>query len=271
MRALVEGAHVVGPDARRIDHDPGAHGELRGWVGRIGTHDGTVGVPAFIGGQANDRRVVGHDGSVLERGGAGQRQGQAGIVRPCVEVQEAGNEMIGAQRRQMGQRLILGDALVADADAEAAREVVEPQRNGVGAGHGLGDHAVAAEEGYEKRQGADELGCVVQKALTLGQIFVDQSELALLQVAQAPVDHFGGLRRSARGEVTLLDERDLQAPAGGIERNPGSGDPSAHHQDVEPLVGQAPQRVLTSKPVHHPSLPHEVRGSSPAWAGRRDR
>ena len=38
--------------------------------------------------------------------------------------------------------------------------------------------------------------------------------------------------------------------------------PSTHHQDVEPFVGQTPQRVLTPKPVHRPSLPHRVRGTS---------
>jgi hypothetical protein len=199
---------------------------------------------------------------VFERGSAGQRQGQAGIVGACVEVQEAGNQTIGVECRQMGQRLILGDAPVAGADAEAAGEVVEPQGNGVGAGHGRRDHAVAPEQGYEKRQGADEVGCIVQESLPLGQVFVDQSEFALLQVAQAPVDQFGGLRRGARGEVILLDERDLQAPAGRVEGDAGARDPAPHDQDVEPLVGQTPQRVLTPKPVHHPSLPHDVRGTS---------
>jgi hypothetical protein len=145
VRVLVEGAHVIGPDSRRIHHDPGPHRELRGRVGRIGSHNGTCGGPTFLAGQPNDRRVVGHDGPVLQGGRTGQGQGQTGVVGAGVEIQEPRHEVIGGKRRQVGQRLILGDAFVAGADAEATGEVVEPQRNGVGAGHGLGDHPVAAE------------------------------------------------------------------------------------------------------------------------------
>ena len=42
----------------------------------------------------------------------------------------------------------------------------------------------------------------------------------------------------------LLDECGLQAAAGGIERDPGSGDAAPDDEDVEPLVGQASEGVL---------------------------
>jgi Fe2+ or Zn2+ uptake regulation protein len=59
-----------------------------------------------------------------------------------------------------------------------------------------------------------------------------------------------------------LDECGLQAAAGGIERDPGSGDAAPDDEDVEPLVGQASEGVLASEPVHRPSLSYGVTGSS---------
>ena len=133
----------------------------------------------------------------------------------------------------MGQRLVLRDLAVAFPDAPAAREVVHPQRGGVRAGHRLGDDAVAAEEGDEERERADQVRRVVEQALSFGQILVDEAELALLEVADAAVDHLRRLRGRPRREVALLDEGGLQTAAGGIERHAGSGDPAAHDQHVE--------------------------------------
>ena len=56
--------------------------------------------------------------------------------------------------------------------------------------------------------------CILEQALTLRQVLVDEAELTLLEVADAAVDHLGGFRGGARGEVSLLDQRRTQAPAG---------------------------------------------------------
>ena len=99
----------------------------------------------------------------------------------------------------------------------AARQVVEPQGRGVRPGHRLGDHAVLPEQRDQEGEGGDQVRRVVEQALALGQVLVDQAELALLQVAEASVDHLGGLRRRARGEVGLLDQRGAQPPACRVE------------------------------------------------------
>ena len=46
------------------------------------------------------------------------------------------------------------------------------------------------------------------------------------------------------GVVGLLDERDAVAARGGIERDPGAGDPAADDGDVERLVGEQFQRAI---------------------------
>ena len=94
--ALVEGADGVGPDARRVDHDPGPDRELRGLVVGHRTHDGAVGVPVRPGRQADDRGVVGDDRTELEGRRARHGEGQPGIVGPGVEVEEAGHQVVGA-------------------------------------------------------------------------------------------------------------------------------------------------------------------------------
>ena len=109
--AFVEGPYVVGPDARGVDHDAGPDGEVPGRVGRIGTDEGAVGHTMVIRREADDRGVVGHDGAELDRRRAGQGEGQAGVVGPGVEVQEAGHQVVGVERRQVGQCLVLGDPL----------------------------------------------------------------------------------------------------------------------------------------------------------------
>ena len=122
--------------------------------------------------------------------------------------------------------------------------------------------AVAPEERDQERERGDEVRRVVEEALPLGQVLVDQAELTLLEVADAAVDHLRRLGRRPRGEVALLDEGGLQAPAGGVEGDPGTGDATPDDQDVELLVGEAAQRVVTAKGMHRSSLPHPPRTPS---------
>jgi hypothetical protein len=78
----------------------------------------------------------------------------------------------------------------------------------------------------------------VAQALTLVERLVHQADLALLQVAEPAVDHLRALRRGARGEVVLLDERGAQAARGGVERHAHAGDATADDEDVEGLASR---------------------------------
>ncbi len=165
----------------------------------------------------------------------------------------------------MVERLLLADLLVALPDAPAAGEVVHPERGCIGARHGLGDDAITTEERNEERQRRDQVRCVVEEALALGEVLVDEAKLTLLEVTDAAVDHLRGLRRRTRGEVALLDQRRPQSAAGGIERHAGPGDPTADDQHVELLVGKAAQSIVAAKGVHRSSLPHPLQTASGPW------
>ena len=140
------------------------------------------------------------------------------------------------------------------ADAQAAREVVGPHRCAEQPGDAAGEEAVAGEHREQERQHPHEVRCGVAQYLALGQRLVDEADLALLEVTDAPVHELRRLRRRARGKVVALDERGAQAPGGGVERNPDSRDPAPDDEHVELLVGEAAQRVGAVE-VHLGRLP----------------
>ena len=101
-----------------------------------------------------------------------------------------------------------------------------------------------AEHGQQEGQHLHQVGRVAAQPLALGQGLVDQADVALLEVAQPAVDHLGGLRRGAGGEVVALH----QARCAGLARR---------HR------GRCPSRSR-----HHRS-PARRSGCRPVVAGRR--
>ena len=106
-----------------------------------------------------------------------------------------------------------------------------------------GQQAVAGEHRQQERQHAHEVRRGLAQDLALGERFVDEPDFLLLQVADAAVHELRRLRRRARREVALVDERDAQAARRGVERDAGAGDAAADDEHVEVLVGEAAQRV----------------------------
>jgi len=147
------------------------------------------------------------------------------------------------------------DLLVQLADARTPGQVVHPERGAQGAGDLRVDQPVAGQDRDEERQHAYEVGRVAQGPLTLVQGVVHESDVALLQVSEAAVDELGRLRRRPAREVVALDERDPQAPRGGVERDPAAGDPAADDEEVELLGLQAGERGGT---VYQRGFPDRV-------------
>ncbi len=66
----------------------------------------------------------------------------------------------------------------------------------------------------------------------------DEVQIAVLQVAHAAVDEARRAARSPRREVLALDQRDREAPPGGVPRDARARDPAADDQEVEPAVAE---------------------------------
>ena len=72
----------------------------------------------------------------------------------------------------------------------------------------------------------------------------DQAEIELLEVAEPAMDQLARTARGARGPVALLDQRDGEAPAGGVEGRARTDHAPADHDEVEGLVPDALEVTL---------------------------
>ena len=101
----------------------------------------------------------------------------------------------------------------------------------------------AACERVEERHRAHEMRREhVQQQAALAQRLADEAELQLLEVAQAAVDQLARAARGAGGEVALLEQRDRQPAAGGVERAARARRAAADDDDVEDLLAHPLQR-----------------------------
>ena len=79
--------------------------------------------------------------------------------------------------------------------------------------------------------------------LALEQRLAHESEVELLQVAQAAVHELGGAAARSGGEVGLLDQADAVAAGGRVEGDARARDAAAHDHDVELVGGERGDRV----------------------------
>ena len=107
--------------------------------------------------------------------------------------------------------------------------------------------AVLAERGDEERRRVDQVGRELDHQLALEQRLANQAEVEVLEVAEAAVDHLRGAARGADRVVAALEQRDRVAAGGGVERDPGAGDPAADHDDLEALARRSPRSRLGAR------------------------
>ncbi len=93
--------------------------------------------------------------------------------------------------------------------------------------------------GIRNGQQLDEVRGVAAEPLALVERFVDQADVAVLEIPKAAVDELGALRRRAGGESSRLHQRGAQTSARGVERHARAGDAAADHHDVERLGSQS--------------------------------
>ena len=139
-----------------------------------GTGDRAVGVlgDAPQGGPVDDR------GAVVQRGGAGHREHEAGVVGLGVVVEVAPGQPVTAQRGHVRHGLVGREALVQLPDAQAAGEVVHPHGRAHRSGQAPADEAVLGEDGDEEGQHVDQVGRRAAEDLALAQRLVDEADLA---------------------------------------------------------------------------------------------
>lgn len=84
-------------------------------------------------------------------------------------------------------------------------------------------HADAVEEPFPppvKRDYKREIMCqmrsIIQQDVTLAQCFTDESQIALLQIADTAMDEFGAAARCSAGEIPLFQEQGAVAAAESI-------------------------------------------------------
>ena len=233
--ALVQCPDVVGPDAGGVDDAPGP--DLDGTT--VGFDGGPGHPPGVVLGDGAQRDPVGDDGAVVEGGGTGHLEHEAGVVGLGVVVEVGTRHAVPPQRRHVGHGLVGLEALVELADAQAAGEVVHPHGRAQGPGQAAVHQPVLGEDGDEERQHVDQVRRRVAQDLALPQGLVDEADLALLQVAQAAVHQLRGLRGGAGGEVVPFDQGGAQPTGGSVQGHARAGDPAADHEHVVGRVSQA--------------------------------
>jgi hypothetical protein len=224
-------------DARGAD----AQRAAAGLVDRVGA----------LGVDAGDPHAGQHAGAVRRRGARDGDHEPRVVLELAVPGEQPAAQPVLGQRGRQAARLQRADAPGgrqerAPRACAGAHAVADPQ-----AGH-RGHRRRAARPGGERdheRQRADEVRRDVAHqdgALACG--LPGQAPLAVGEVAQAAVDELGAPAARALGEVAALDQRDRQAPAGGVERDARAGDPATDDEHVDPLaVGERGQLLRAAR------------------------
>ena len=162
-----------------------------------------------------------------------QGHGHARVVELGVVVDHAGLQPFPLEHREAPQGFLAADH-VAVPEAFPARQHVVEEQAGVDVGH--------LHPGVERRDQSQRVGQVrrvLQQDPPFEQTFLDQVVLGAVQllhrhfqIAHPPVHQLGAAAAGAFGDVVLLDQGDLQAPAGRVGGDPAAGRPGAYHQQV---------------------------------------
>ena len=251
-------AHVVaGLDAARlvdeVRPDPGADDDPRGVhvelaAGLLIAHPraghpgaaGVIQVPGSVPGAAQQfhRARAGHHDRAVRRRGPGHRERVPRVVDLGVVVHHRAGQPVGPQRGRAAQRPARGEVpVIGHRSLGALHRVVDHQ---AGADVRALDHLLVdrVQERHRPHQVRRQLA---DQQVALAQRLLHELEVALLQVAQPPVDQLAGPARRARGQVARLHEADPQPSGRGIQGRARAGDATPDDKDVQRPGGQLPQ------------------------------
>ena len=186
------------------------------------------------------------------------------IVGVRVEQDVRAGEAVAIECRDVRERAIDGDAPMPAADPEPSREVVHPERAADQRRQAAVDASAALQHRHQEREHRDEVRRILEQQLALRECLVDESELALVEVAEATMHELGALAARARREVVPLHERGPQTTRRRVERDSDAGDAATDDEHVEVLVAKALQRA---GPVERGAR-HRTHANRPARRGR---
>src|SRR4029079_13267020 len=92
----------------------------------------------------------------------------------------------------------------------------------------------------------NDMSGVGKQHLALLQRLAHQTELEMLEIAQAAADELGARRRGGAAEVPLLDEQHRKSAPGSIRRDAGAVNAAAGNDEVVDHGGEISTRGLTA-------------------------
>ena len=215
-------AQGVHPDAGGIDDTPGVHCNALPRLSILAAQARHL----AIGVQQPLHRAV------IDQQGPGlgccfcQRDGQAGIVKLAVPVFDAALQAPWVDARQRSQCAVAAQKPRLAQPRFAGQHVVHHQPQAVKRGF------PPLIRRHHKGQRLGQMRRVVQQRGALVQGLVNQTDIALGQVAHTAVQQLGGTRRCALGKVMRLQQHHAQASTGSIQRHAQAGRATAHDGDV---------------------------------------
>ena len=173
----------------------------------------------------------------LFAGGRHQVDQQAGVVELAVEVDHPAFQAFRLDGGQALQRFLARENARSAEAILAGQQIVELQPDAIER------RFPPIVIGHHEAQIAHQVRSVLQQQAALLQRFHHQREVALLQVAHAAVHQLGAAAGSAFAEIALLQQQDVVAAAGGIDRDARAGGAAAHDDHV-PRAGVRAQPAV---------------------------
>jgi hypothetical protein len=86
--------------------------------------------------------------------------------------------------------------------------------------------------------------------LTFSKVLVDESKLALLEIAKAAVHHLGGFRTGARSNVAAIDKRNAKSSRRRVKCDAGARHSRADDDEVVGRGGEGPEHAVALEGGH---------------------
>jgi hypothetical protein len=175
-------------------------------------------------------------------GGPHVGERQARVVALGVVIADAAQEAAGPEPRLDPEQGPLAEPPMSLHIPEQGQGIIQHKARGELPGR----HAPAREHREQERLRPDQVGCDPQQDAAFPGSLEDESQGAVLEVAQPAVDEAGGPAARPGRKVRALDERGPEAAHRRIACDPGAGDTSADHEDIERALDRVGERDGTS-------------------------